>query len=119
MIDYLPSPTERPVVEGYLGEKGIPIRPDSDNLVALAFKVVHDHHKGLIVFFRVYSGTLKNQMNLLNSTRMTREKPFKLYQVYANDYEERKEICVGDIGAAVGLKMCATGNLNLFGKVTR
>ena len=51
VIKYLPSPeaNTRKVVG------------DKKDLCALAFKVVNDRDKGLITFFRVYSGILKNR----------------------------------------------------------
>ena len=42
-----------------------PVR--KEKLCALAFKVVNDKEKGLVTFFRVYSGSLKNKSRILNS----------------------------------------------------
>jgi elongation factor G len=58
--DYFPSPIERPLVEA-VGKNGeiVKIKADEkDPLCALAFKVIHDHHKGLLVYLRVYSGNV-------------------------------------------------------------
>jgi elongation factor G len=60
LIDYLPSPLEKPSIEGKLPD-GTLLKFSADNdrksqLCALAFKVIYDLRKGLIVYFRVYSG---------------------------------------------------------------
>ena len=57
VIKYLPSPTA-PVLTT-LGQEVLPDK--KSKLCALAFKVVNDKEKGLITFFRVYSGILKNR----------------------------------------------------------
>jgi elongation factor G len=67
VINYLPSPIERPPLEGK-NKKGevVVVKPDEKGpLTALAFKVIHDQHKGLIVYFRVYSGVMKQVSNCL------------------------------------------------------
>ena len=35
---------------------------------ALAFKVVNDKDRGMVTFFRVYNGVLKNKMKLKNAS---------------------------------------------------
>ena len=63
VIKYLPSPKNVQGI-GFDKETGQRIQIDAnskDPLCALAFKVVNDKEKGLITFFRVYSGILKNR----------------------------------------------------------
>ena len=64
IIKYLPSPNEvKPAMASEPDSgKNVEIKANSkDKLCALAFKVVNDKEKGLITFFRVYSGVLKNR----------------------------------------------------------
>lgn len=54
-------------------------------LCALAFKVVNDKDKGLVTFFRVYSGVLKNRMRIKNSTLNENERVSGLFRVKADE----------------------------------
>jgi elongation factor G len=56
IVDYLPSPKERPQLI-VSGDKELNLSVDHQAFSALAFKVTHDHQKGPLVFVRVYSGT--------------------------------------------------------------
>ncbi|EGC31887.1 hypothetical protein DICPUDRAFT_39242 [Dictyostelium purpureum] len=119
VIDYLPSPTDRepplarlpPSAPGQQEKTNIPIKSDQKGeLVALAFKVVHDPRRGLIVYTRVYSGVLKTSSTIYNSTRKSKERVSKLLQVSANEMEDIQELKAGDIGAILGLKNVSTGD---------
>eukprot|EP01117_Protostelium_nocturnum_P019880 TRINITY_DN8721_c0_g1_i1.p1 TRINITY_DN8721_c0_g1~~TRINITY_DN8721_c0_g1_i1.p1 ORF type:complete len:780 (+),score=242.82 TRINITY_DN8721_c0_g1_i1:44-2383(+) len=120
VIKYLPSPIERTPVKGnktVSGKKGastqsLEVLPDPNApLCALAYKVTHDKFKGLIVYFRVYSGTMRSG-SVIKSMRAGdhKERIMKLFEVSAQDLIEKNEIQAGDIGAAVGLKGIATGD---------
>ncbi len=63
IIKYLPSP-EHIEATGidHITQKPVIRKPNKkEKLCALAFKVVNDKEKGLVTFFRVYSGRLKNR----------------------------------------------------------
>src|SRR3712207_1921587 len=64
VIDYLPSPLERPPVVGVTPEgEEIALEADENRpLAALAFKVQSDQHVGRLTYIRVYSGTLKAEI---------------------------------------------------------
>jgi len=66
IIKYLPSPRKvQAEAYDFDNSKKIAIEADSkDKLRALAFKVVNDQEKGLITFFRMYSGVLKNRQKI-------------------------------------------------------
>jgi elongation factor G len=70
VIKYLPSPENQTfMVKDVNQDKMIEKTPShKDKLCALAFKVVNDKEKGLVTFFRVYSGVLKNRAKLRNVT---------------------------------------------------
>ncbi|KAF1775509.1 Tr-type G domain, conserved site [Phytophthora cactorum] len=83
----------------------------SEPLCALAFKVQHDRQRGLVVFFRVYSGVLNAKSQLINASRGgTKERLTRLMHVAADDQEAVEFISAGHIGAAVGLKHTFTGD---------
>ena len=113
IVDFLPSPLDIPPVEG--------TKKDSDQVVtrkaddkepfsALAFKIMADPFVGKLVFFRVYSGSLKAGSYVYNSTKGKRERIGRILRMHANHREEMDEIYAGDIAAAVGLKETTTGD---------
>uniref|UniRef100_A0A6B2KYN1 Tr-type G domain-containing protein n=1 Tax=Arcella intermedia TaxID=1963864 RepID=A0A6B2KYN1_9EUKA len=112
IIDYLPSPIERPPVEGVDKSGQVSqIYPESEfELCALAFKVIHDHKKGMIVYLRVYSGCLTKGIKIFNTAVGKEERPIRICRVRADDYEDIDEVKVGDIAAAIGLKFTRTGD---------
>lgn len=83
---------------------------DKKDLCALAFKVVNDKEKGLITFFRVYSGVLKNRQKIKNSTLSETERVLSLMRVRADEMQMLEEISQGDIGAIVGAKGIRSGD---------
>lgn len=58
VVDYLPSPQERPptAVSYYEGKETALLDISDNRICALAFKVIHDTKRGMMVFVRVYSG---------------------------------------------------------------
>jgi len=76
----------------------------------LAFKVVNDKEKGLVTFFRVYSGILKNRMKIKNATLNENERISGLFRVKADETQILSEISVGDIGAIIGCKNIRSGD---------
>ncbi|MFL5512191.1 MAG: elongation factor G [Gemmatimonadales bacterium] len=114
VIDYLPSPTDVPPIQGHL-----PLHDDThiercasdaEPFSALAFKVATDPYVGRLTFFRVYSGILKSGSYVYNSTKDKRERIGRLLQMHANKREEIEEVLAGDIAAAIGLKDTRTGD---------
>ena len=73
-------------------------------LAALAFKIMSDPYVGRLTFIRIYSGTLTKGMNLINSTKDSKERISRLLEMHANQRKERDEFYTGDIAACVGLK---------------
>jgi elongation factor G len=58
VVDYLPSPLDRPSPIGVLSDGNeVEVKlDDKDRMCALAFKVIHDQKRGSMVFVRVYLG---------------------------------------------------------------
>ena len=57
IVDFLPSPVERPDIYGVDQRKNqVPISVEDPQLCAMAFKVINDEKRGPLVFVRVYSG---------------------------------------------------------------
>ena len=113
IVHYLPSPEDMPPVRAIDTRVGGEVtRPPKDDapFSALAFKVVSDPFVGRLVYFRVYSGTVKVGAQVLNSTRGKRERIGRLLQMHANRREEEEEVGAGAIVATLGLKNTFTGD---------
>ncbi|MFH1710512.1 MAG: elongation factor G [bacterium] len=113
VIDYLPSPIDVPPVTGFNPKTGTDeerASKDNDSFAALAFKIATDPFVGKLIFFRVYSGTLKSGSYILNSTKDSKERIGRLLQMHADKREEIEEVHAGDIASAVGLKGTRTGD---------
>lgn len=81
---------------------------------ALAFKVVNDPRRGVLVYIRVYSGTVKRHAPLWNTNLHLTERAQRLLQMYASDAVEIPEIPAGQIGVIAGLKHARTGDTLVF-----
>ncbi|KAG0056259.1 Ribosome-releasing factor 2, mitochondrial [Gryganskiella cystojenkinii] len=113
IVDYLPSPDERPAAIGRMADgKMVEIGNGGakERLCALAFKVIHDARRGPMVFVRIYAGQLNERAQLWNSSTHTKERANKLLQMYAMDVEEIPHITKGNIGVVLGLKDTRTGD---------
>jgi elongation factor G len=113
VVDYLPSPLDIPPVVGYSldGEKKIERKPsDSEPLCAIAFKMLNDPHIGQLTFVRVYSGVMKQGMNLYNANKDKSERASRLVKMHADKREEIDAVYAGEIAAVVGLKLATTGD---------
>jgi elongation factor G len=112
VVDFLPSPLDKPPVIG-IDPKGNEVeRPPDDKapFSALAFKIMTDPFVGNLTFLRVYSGTAESGAALLNSTKSKKERIGRLLKMHANKREDIKEVHAGDIVAAVGLRDTTTGD---------
>ena len=76
----------------------------------LAFKVVNDTKRGVLVYVRVYSGSLDRNSTLFNTNLNVSERVPRLLKMYANDAVEVDSIPAGHIGVVVGLKHARTGD---------
>ena len=113
VIDYLPSPLDKPPVKGInpSHQETTETRKVDDNqpLSALAFKIINDPF-GKLCFVRVYSGMLKTGDTILNPRTGKTERVGRLVKMHANKREDVTEVLSGDICACVGLKDLKTGD---------
>jgi len=135
--DLLPDPTERPDPEVSLGHiKGglssllngklditqasskhlakrssTPKSPVAHiEACALAFKVVNDPKRGVLVYVRVYSGSINRNSALWNTNLHVMERAQRLLRMQASDAVEINHIPAGQIGVIAGLKYARTGD---------
>ncbi|HZY02554.1 MAG TPA: elongation factor G [Anaeromyxobacteraceae bacterium] len=112
VVDYLPGPLDKPPVMGTTPKGALAERKTADQepFAALAFKLMHDPFVGNLTYFRVYSGKLEAGSYVYNAGKDKKERIGRLLQMHANKREEIKEVCAGDIAAAVGLRQTTTGD---------
>jgi elongation factor G len=112
---YLPSPLDRPPVEGVnprSKDRKEKRRPDpKEPFCGLVFKIITDKHADLY-YVRVYSGTLKANSRVLNPGKDVKEFASKLYHIHADpkDRDELPNTYAGDIVAMIGPRDSITGD---------
>ena len=112
ILEYMPAPTDIPAIKGVDMDGNEVERHSSDEepFSALAFKIMADPFVGKLAFFRVYSGTVNAGSYVLNATKDKKERMGRILQMHANKRQELDKVYSGDIAAAVGLKVTATGD---------
>ncbi len=111
IVNFLPSPIDiPPVIDTHEDEEAVHEISDEAPLAALAFKVTTDKHMGKLVYFRVYTGTMRSGSYVLNTAKGNKQRVGRLLQMHANKQEQREAIYCGDIGVAIGLHDSSTGD---------
>jgi len=113
IIQYLPSPAEAPAAKGKNPQTGKEEEraPKADApLAALVFKTLSDPYVGKLTYFRVYSGTLRSDSHVFNTSRDHDERVGQLYLIRGKQQEAATEIAAGDIGAVAKLQVTGTGD---------
>ncbi|KAL2435362.1 Ribosome-releasing factor 2, mitochondrial [Exophiala dermatitidis] len=77
---------------------------------ALAFKVVNDPRKGVLVYIRVYSGSIDRNALLYNTNLQNSERATTLLRMYANESVPVQTLHAGEIGVIAGSKYARTGD---------
>jgi len=117
LLDYvcafLPAPVDVEVIKGTNPntEEEEDRKPSEDDpTAALAFKIATDPYMGRLVFFRVYSGSVKAGSYVFNPRSGKKERISRLFQMNSNKEIPMDSIDAGDIGAGVGFKDIRTGD---------
>lgn len=113
IVDYLPSPTDLPPIEGYdvNTQEKITRKPlKNEPLSAMLFKVQSDAHVGTLSYVRVYSGTIRSGSDVYNATKQKTERIGRLLLMHADKREGIEEGFAGEIIACIGLKESTTGD---------
>jgi len=114
VVSFLPSPLDVPPMEGHAPgneEEKIERAPSIEEpFSALAFKVASHPFFGTLTFIRVYSGRIAAGTQVMNSTKLKKERVGKLFQMHANKENPVDEALAGHIYAAIGLKTTTTGD---------
>lgn len=113
VVDYLPSPLDIPPATGHeagLEEKINIASDDNGKFCSLAFKLWTDPYAGKLVFFRVYSGSLKKGDTIYNPRTRKRERVSRLMVIQGSERKDVESVYSGDIAALVGLRNITTGD---------
>lgn len=113
--DFLPSPLDRPPVEGLIpsgkqeGETAVRKPSIKEPVCALLFKVQAEPH-GDLYFARVYSGVLTGNSKLLNPRTGKKEMVTQLWHIQSDSRQKIESVETGDICGIIGPRDSATGD---------
>jgi elongation factor G len=116
ILTCLPSPVESAAQSPVMAkdtktDDDTEIKPESDQPVSLkVFKTIADPFAGKLTIFRVYSGILKSDSNLINATRDRKEKMGNMFYLNGKTQVPVKEVGSGEIAAVAKLKEAQTGD---------
>jgi elongation factor G len=113
IVDLLPSPVVRGKAKGIdPATKAEAWRePAADApFSAFVWKTLVDPHAGRITLFRVYSGTLKSDSGVHNTSRDAAERVGSLFLLQGKAQTQVPEVQAGDIAAVAKLKDTMTGD---------
>ncbi|HVN57955.1 MAG TPA: elongation factor G [Bacteroidales bacterium] len=97
-----PSITDMPSPKN---SKGNEVRPNPAGPASVyVFKSSIEEHIGEINYFRVYSGKVTENLDVVNSNNGTKERLSQIYACAGKNRTRVPELAVGDIGAFVKLK---------------
>jgi elongation factor G len=113
LVDDVPSPEMRgaiTVIGDEDAEVELPPDPAGDP-IAYVFKTTADPYTGRINLLRVYSGALKSDSHVLNSTRRAKERIGQLAAPRGKEMIPVDELGPGDIGAVAKLRETRAGDV--------
>lgn len=110
IVDYVPSADSVSVTAQQNGNE-ITVRADPQGpLAALVFKTLADPHVGRLSYFRVYSGSLKSNSQILNATQGKSERVGQLFYIRGKEHLNTDAVGAGDIGAVGKLAITHTAD---------
>ena len=110
-----PSANEMPPQKTISGEE-LPCDANGPACIFI-YKTTSEPHVGELSFFKVFSGTVRSGMELVNETTGASEKLNQLFLVEGNKRFNTNELVAGDIGATLKLKNTHVNNtLHIKGK---
>ncbi|MCC7153814.1 MAG: elongation factor G [Bryobacterales bacterium] len=111
LFEFTPNPTEHPALKAMVGdheeERAI---TDNDHVTAYVFKTVADPFAGRLSFFKVCSGVLKNDANLVCIRSRSTERLAHISVPFGKTPQPVTELHAGDIGVVAKLKDVLTGD---------
>lgn len=118
VIDYMPSPIDRGdwTAKDADGEDVI-VSPDPDGeFCGFVFNTIVDPYAGRLSLFRIISGTLGKEGNIVNTTKDTKERFSQLLEIAGKKQNSISSALPGSIVAVAKLKDTLTGDTLTSGK---
>ena len=116
--DYLPAPSEveNIALDVDKDEKEVKLTCDPKApLVALAFKL-EESRFGQLTYIRIYQGTLKKGMNVINMNNSKKVKIPRIVRMHSNEMQDVDSAGAGDVVAVFGVE-CASMDTFTSGEV--
>jgi elongation factor G len=112
IVDFMPSPADRPDVAGKnkAGEEVSRKSAEEAPFSAFVFKTIADPYSGKLTMFRVFSGSLNSDSTVYNTTRDCKEKIGQIFALMGKNHQNYDRVKAGDIAAFVKLKETTTGD---------
>lgn len=113
VINFLPSPLDRPPVEAVniSNNETIKVEPKPDGpFAAQVFKTISDPYVGQISVFRIFQGGLSGNSTVFNVSKQSKEKLSSLFSLQGKEQKEQDIAYAGDIAAVVKLKDTQTND---------
>jgi elongation factor G len=113
IVNGLPSPAFKTEVKGVKpgGDQEVSFKCEEKSpLSALVFKTISDPYVGKLTYFRVFSGSMKADNPVFNSSREKEERVGQIFVIRGKTQMPVREIAAGDIGAVPKLSETATGD---------
>ncbi|NLC38814.1 MAG: elongation factor G, partial [Clostridia bacterium] len=100
LVDFMPGPHETAQDQ----------KPEEKTFSALVFKTLSDPYVGRLSFFRVFSGTMKSDSVVYNSSKGADEKISQIFVMQGKNQMPVPELRTGDIAALTKLQVTSTGD---------
>ena len=113
IVEYFPSPADRPRAEAVKPESGERVTIEMDlngPFSGLVFKTLSDPFLGQISIFKVFSGKLQSNSSFFNVNKGAREKIGQLFSLMGKAQSSMDFAQAGDIVCAAKLKETLTGD---------
>jgi elongation factor G len=108
IVSETPSITDMPAP---VSSKGEQVRPNPAGPASVyIFKSSIEEHIGEINYFRIYSGKITENLDVINTSNGSKERLSQLYVCAGKNRTRVPELHTGDIGAFVKLKNTKTGH---------
>ncbi|WP_321492680.1 elongation factor G [uncultured Desulfobacter sp.] len=116
--DYMPSPLDRgPWIAKDSDGNDVEVAPDPDaEFTGFVFATIVDPYAGRLSLFRVISGKLGKEGNIINVTKDTKERFSQLLEIAGKEQKQIDSALPGSIVAVAKLKSTLTGDTLTGGK---
>jgi elongation factor G len=111
MLAFCPNPAEHPAIRAMVGDhEEFKAITDKDHVTAYVFKTVADPFAGRLSYFKVCTGVMKNDANVVCMRSKSQERLSHLSVPFGKQLLPVNELHAGDIGVVAKLKDVLTGD---------